>query len=405
MGLAALALSGCSITDINNPVLRAGWPEGITPQATRMQHLWTWSIVAAMLVGIIVWGLVFWTMLFHRKRKSSPEFPRQTQYNVPLELVYTAIPFVGIAVLFFFTVQTQNFVDKDHDPDTVGVHVDVTAKKWNWTFGYRNVNNHVLVESAADGAVVNGDADSVKAQLDGFDYTTPYVDWDFDPFTWGVDVPADEAEAYEDARGNPRLPENETAKAELQQEVERGRTKAGENLSYLWSDDIETVGTTEEIPVLVLPANTPVSFTLASVDVIHAFWVPQFLFKRDVFPDPVRNQSKNTFTIDEIYEPGAFVGRCAELCGTYHAMMNFEVRALPIDMYIDYMKLRDPEADDAQELSHSAAMEALAEDSKYAEYCEANEDVCAPLAVKTEPFEARYLQQADSADLVTASQN
>src|SRR5699024_1171213 len=92
MGLAALALSGCSITDINNPVLRAGWPEGITPQATRMQHLWTWSIVAAMFVGIIVWGLVFWTMMFHRKRKSSPQFPRQTQYNVPLELVYTAIP-------------------------------------------------------------------------------------------------------------------------------------------------------------------------------------------------------------------------------------------------------------------------------------------------------------------------
>src|SRR5699024_63353 len=96
---------------------------------------------------------------------------------------------------------------------------------------------------------------------------------------------------------------------------------------------------------------------------------------------------------------------CAELCGTYHAMMNFEVRALPIDMYIDYMKLRDPEAEDARELSHADAMVALAADSKYAEYCEANEEVCAPLAVKTHPFEARYLQQSDSADLVTASQN
>ena len=83
LGIAALLLSGCSI---DNEVLRFGWPSGITPEATRMRELWTWSVVAALVMGVLVWGLIFWAVIFHRKKKDSPEFPRQTAYNVPLEL-------------------------------------------------------------------------------------------------------------------------------------------------------------------------------------------------------------------------------------------------------------------------------------------------------------------------------
>src|SRR5699024_6086393 len=128
-------LAGRSLTDIKNPILRAGWPDGVTPQAQRMRELWTWSIVAAMAMGLLVWGLVFWTLMFHRKKKNSPEFPRQKQYNVPLDLAHLAFPILEIAVLFFFTVQTQTFVNENPpDPD---VTVDVTALQWNWPFGYR----------------------------------------------------------------------------------------------------------------------------------------------------------------------------------------------------------------------------------------------------------------------------
>ena len=57
-----------------------------------MRELWTWSVIAALAMGVLVWGLTFWTVAFHRKKKDSPEFPRQTGYNVPLELTYTADP-------------------------------------------------------------------------------------------------------------------------------------------------------------------------------------------------------------------------------------------------------------------------------------------------------------------------
>ena len=75
--------------------------------------------------------------------------------------------------------------------------------------------------------------------------------------------------------------------------------------------------------MLVLPTGRTIRFEETSRDVIHSFWVPELLFKRDVFPGNVRNVFE--VTIDQ---EGAYVGRCAELCGTYHSMMNFELRAV-----------------------------------------------------------------------------
>jgi len=86
---------------------------------------------------------------------------------------------------------------------------------------------------------------------------------------------------------------------------------------------VRTVGSSEYIPVLVLPTNKVIQFNEHSPDVIHSFWVPELLFKRDVFPGNVVNKFQTT-----LLTPGAYVGRCAELCGTYHSMMNFELRAV-----------------------------------------------------------------------------
>lgn len=124
------------------------------------------------------------------------------------------------------------------------------------------------------------------------------------------------------------------------------------DLSYLNFNEIETLGTTEEIPVLVLPTGTPIEFRLASSDVSHAFWVPEFLFKRDAYAHPEANQQERSFQIEQIDREGAFVGRCAEMCGTYHAMMNFEVRAVSQDDFRDYLEFRlnNPEATNAEAL-------------------------------------------------------
>ena len=59
----------------------------------------------------------------HRAKPGKDVFPRQTAYNVPLELTYTAIPFVIIDVLFYFTVVVQNDVESKTDDSKVVVDV------------------------------------------------------------------------------------------------------------------------------------------------------------------------------------------------------------------------------------------------------------------------------------------
>ena len=73
---------------------------------------------------------------------------------------------------------------------------------------------------------------------------------------------------------------------------------------------------------MVVPVGEPIQVSLRSPDVIHAFYVPQFLFKRDVVPG---KENVFDFTVDE---PGTYRGQCAELCGAFHGSMVFEVRAI-----------------------------------------------------------------------------
>jgi cytochrome c oxidase subunit 2 len=85
---------------------------------------------------------------------------------------------------------------------------------------------------------------------------------------------------------------------------------------------VKVLGTAAEEPTLVIPVNESVEFTLASNDVIHSFYVRDFLYKLDVVPG--RN---NKFKITA-RETGEFIGQCAELCGLNHALMRFKVKVV-----------------------------------------------------------------------------
>jgi len=87
--------------------------------------------------------------------------------------------------------------------------------------------------------------------------------------------------------------------------------------------DLVVAGDGEEDPVLVLPVGANVAFDLVSQDVDHAFWVPQFLEKRDLIP-----RVENTLHV-EVTREGEWRGVCAEFCGLRHWAMRFHVRAVP----------------------------------------------------------------------------
>lgn len=90
-------------------------------------------------------------------------------------------------------------------------------------------------------------------------------------------------------------------------------------------------GTSTEFPTLYLPVNQSVHFTLDSRDVIHSFWIPAFLYKRDMIPDRT-----NEFVVTPTRE-GTYAGKCAELCGEFHSGMLFNVKVVSQEEYDAHM--------------------------------------------------------------------
>jgi cytochrome c oxidase subunit II len=227
-----LATTGCQ----SNAFTRMGMLPPVTKQGHVTLTLWQGSWIAAWAVGIVVWGLIICAVIFFRKR--SDRVPYQVRYNLPIEILYTVVPFIMVGVLFYFTARDENYVDKlSAHPDVV---VNVTGFQWSWEFQYPQ-------------------------------YKAP-------------------------------------------------RSEAGfvTELGQMWSGSIP--GNENQLPVLEIPIGETVRFNLTSTDVIHAFWIVPFEFKRDVIPD-----HPNHFEVTPT-QTGTFTGRCTELCGVYHSRMLFTVK-------------------------------------------------------------------------------
>lgn len=258
LGLTALVVSSCSAHDAEKK-LRFGWPTGVTKQGAEMRVLWTWAGVAALVVGVLVWGTIFWVCLRHRAPKNDPSFiPKQFKANLTVEVIGVILPLFIIAGLFYRTVIVEDDANALTKHPAVVIQAD--GFKWNWQFEYHSYSGQQIVYP-------------------------------------GVQNPSDSKTPY----------------------------------------FVSTVGSDDEIPVLVIPVNQSVQIIEHSDDVIHSFWVPEFLFKRDVIPYGSSNTDRDNRFEFTATSTGSFVGRCAELCGTYHSQMNFEVRVVQPDVFKAYV--------------------------------------------------------------------
>ena len=231
----ALVLTGCS------PEVEKGWlptERGTTSNTDRIMDLWVNSWIAALVVGIITWGLIVWCLVAYRRRKGTVGFPRQTSFNLPLEVFYLTIPLFMVLVFFYFTDRDQQAIDNRSEP--ADVVVDVRGKQWAWDFNYKA------------GDVIEEDVYEAGVQTN------------------------------------------------------------------LTGNTIDK----EQLPTLYLPVNKSVDLELNARDVIHSFWVPAFLQKRDMIPGKT-NYIRFTPT-----KEGTYDGKCAELCGEYHSEMLFRVKVV-----------------------------------------------------------------------------
>ena len=101
---------------------------------------------------------------------------------------------------------------------------------------------------------------------------------------------------------------------------------------YWWEFEYPDLGivTGQE---LVVPTGEKVYFNLIASDVKHSFWIPAVGGKMDT---NVENVNKFYLQFDKEstdLKDGVFYGKCAELCGPSHALMDFKVKALERDAF------------------------------------------------------------------------
>jgi cytochrome c oxidase subunit II len=124
----ATLTAGCNSTTVE----RLGLRNPLTTQAKLIVSLWQGAWIAALAVGAVVWGMILWAVVVYRKR--GDRIPHQVRYNLPIEIMYTVIPFIMVGILFYFTARDENKITAlSAHPDVV---VDVTGFQWSWEFQY-----------------------------------------------------------------------------------------------------------------------------------------------------------------------------------------------------------------------------------------------------------------------------
>lgn len=129
-GLILATATGCTYKDFP----RLGMPTPVTEEAPRILSLWQGSWAAALATGVLVWGLILWSVIFHRRSRTKVEVPPQTRYNMPIETLYTVVPLIIVSVLFYFTARDESKLLKLEDKPAHTINV--VGYQWSWGFNY-----------------------------------------------------------------------------------------------------------------------------------------------------------------------------------------------------------------------------------------------------------------------------
>jgi cytochrome c oxidase subunit II len=198
-------------------------------------------MILAAGVFVVVWGLLTWSVIRYRHRREGGR-PPQIRTNVPVEVAWTLVPALLVALLFGMTVVSVASIQAVASGPQVRLAVE--AFRWGWSFRFPDL---------------------------------------------GVGV--------------------------------TGASPSG--------------------PEVELPVGQPIEVSLSASDVIHSFYVPDFLAKYDAIPG-----REHRFPL-LIERPGSYAGECAEFCGIGHSRMPFTIRAVSPAAFEEWIATLNPAASSA----------------------------------------------------------
>jgi cytochrome c oxidase subunit II len=161
-----LAATGCS-TNIEDYPSMMEMPRPVTEQGNLIYSLWQGSWLAALAVGATVWGLIIWACIFFRRRKGETGLPPQVRYNLPIEILYTIVPFLMVLVLFYFTARDQaELYELTDEPEHT---INVIGFRWSWTFNYTDEDVYDTGSPAEPPTLVLPEGERIRFDLESAD--------------------------------------------------------------------------------------------------------------------------------------------------------------------------------------------------------------------------------------------
>ena len=108
-------------------------PKG--PISQSIDDLWNGVFIVAVVVFVLVeFGTLALVMRFRRRNNDNDDdLPTQTHGNTKLEIAWTIVPAVMLAVVGFFTLRTLFDINQRDDEDLT---VQVTGQQWWWEYSY-----------------------------------------------------------------------------------------------------------------------------------------------------------------------------------------------------------------------------------------------------------------------------
>lgn len=105
--------------------------KGVTPISHEIYHLHMIAMLICSIIGVIVFGVMIYSLIHHRKSKGYQA--ASFHDNTRLELVWTAIPFLILVGLAVPATQVLMRMDNTKDSD---VTIKIVGSQWKWQYEY-----------------------------------------------------------------------------------------------------------------------------------------------------------------------------------------------------------------------------------------------------------------------------
>ena len=280
-------------------------PTAASDEAGLVDGLFNAMMTVSTGIFILVQGVLIYSAFRYRKRTGDDSDGPPVHGNIPLEILWTAIPAVivlGISVYSFDVYNEMGGFEAHggHGASTMSQQAMSTS-----THMSHNMPGSAIAATLSDTAI-NNEANVAEVAPEAAQVAQKGMNMETDMNTPSIDTNAG----------------NEGKSSALQVNV----TAMQYAFIFTYPESGITSGE------LHTPIGRTVELNMTGSDVIHAFWVPEFRLKQDVIPG---RETRYRFTPNK---PGDYAVVCAELCGPYHGAMRTTVVVEPQQDFDKWMQ-------------------------------------------------------------------